>query len=170
MCSCFATLADAITGTMYTKIINAFPVYLFKSMHYIFVAYVYDLNAIIVCAMPSCTNASIVQAFTKVITILKSGGNQPALNVMDNKCSPTVKKYIWAKKIDIQLISPHNHCVNNAEWAIATFKEHFIAALATVDILCPLQLWDEYLPQVELILNMLRFSRRNPNKSVNQDI
>ncbi len=35
---------------------------------------------------------------------------------------------------------------------------------------CPLQLWDEFLPQVELTLNMLRFSRRNPNKSANQEV
>ncbi len=57
---CFAMLADVITGTMYTNITGAFPVHLFKSMQYIFVAYVYDFNAIIVRAMPSCTYASMV--------------------------------------------------------------------------------------------------------------
>jgi hypothetical protein len=46
---------------------------------------------------------------------------------------------------------------------------HFIAALATVDMLCPFQLWDEFLPQIKLTLNMLRFSRRNPKKSANQE-
>ncbi len=35
---------------------------------------------------------------------------------------------------------------------------------------CPLQLWDEFLLQVELTLNMLRFSWRNPNKSANQEV
>jgi hypothetical protein len=53
---------------------------------------------------------------------------------------------------------------------IATFKEHFFAALATVDMLCPLQLWDEFLPQVELTSNMLHFSWRNPKKSANQEV
>jgi hypothetical protein len=53
---------------------------------------------------------------------------------------------------------------------MATFKEHFIAALATMDMHCPLQLWDEFLPQVELTLNMLRFSQQNPNKSANQEV
>jgi hypothetical protein len=37
-------------------------------------------------------------------------------------------------------------------------------------MLCPLQLWDEFLPQVELTLNMLRFSWRNPKKSANQEV
>ncbi len=44
---CFAALANAITGTMYTDINGAFPVRSFKSMQYIFVAYVYDLNALL---------------------------------------------------------------------------------------------------------------------------
>jgi hypothetical protein len=102
-------------------------------MQYIFVAYVYDLNAIIVCAMPYRTDASMITAFTEVITILKAGGYQPALNVMDNECSAAVKKYIKSENINIQLVPLHNHRVNAAERAIATFKEHFIAALATMD-------------------------------------
>ncbi len=155
---CFAALAYAITGTMNTDITGAFPVRSFKSMHYIFVAYVYDLNAIIVRATPSCTDASMVTAFTKVIATLKSSRYTPSLNVMDNECSAAVEKYIRSEKITIQLVLPHNHCVNAAERAIATFKEHFIAALATVDTHCPLQLWNEFLPQVELTLNMLCFS------------
>ncbi len=108
--------------------------------------------------MPLCTDASMVSAFTEVITILKAGGYQPALNVMDNKCSAAVENYIRSEKINIQLVPPHNHQVNAAEQAIATFKEHFIAALATMGMHCPLHLWDEFLPQVELTLNILRFS------------
>ncbi len=95
---CFAALANAITGTMYTNITGAFPVCLFKSMQYIFVAYIYDLNAIIIRAMPSRTDASMVSAFTEVITILKAGGYQPALYVMDNECSATVENYIRSEK------------------------------------------------------------------------
>ena len=61
-----------------------------------------------------------------------------------------VKKYIGSEAVNIQLAPPHNHQAYVAERAIATFKEHFIAALATIDMLCPLQLWDEFLPQVKL--------------------
>ncbi len=45
---CFAPLADANTGTMYTDLTGAFPIRSFKNMQYIFVAYIYDHNAIIV--------------------------------------------------------------------------------------------------------------------------
>jgi hypothetical protein len=43
---CFAALADAKAGTMYTDITGAFPVRFFKNMQYIIVAYIYDLNTI----------------------------------------------------------------------------------------------------------------------------
>ncbi len=64
--------------------------------------------------------------------------------------------------MDIQLVPLHNHHVNTAERSIAMFKEHFVTAFATVDTLCPLQLWDKFLPQVKLILNLLCFSCCNP--------
>ncbi len=89
---------------------------------------------------------------------------------MDNECSKAVEKHIHSNRMDIQLNLPHNHRVNAPEWAITTFKEHFVAALATVDMLCPLQLWDEFLPQVKLTLNLLHFSCRDPNVSANQEV
>ncbi len=81
----------------------------------------------------------------------------------------SVEKHIRADKMTIQLVLPHNH-VNAAERAIGTFKEHFVAALATVDNFCPLQLWDEFLPQVELTLNLICFSCCNPLISANHEL
>jgi hypothetical protein len=67
---CFAALADANTGTMYTDLTGSFPVWLFKNMQYIFVAYVDDLNAIIIRAMPTRTNAAMITTFKEVIKVL----------------------------------------------------------------------------------------------------
>jgi hypothetical protein len=139
---CFATLADSTTGTMYMDLTNAFPVRSFRNMIYIFVAYIYDLNTIIVRPIALRTDASFIAAFTKVFTILRAWNYQPALNVMDNKCSKVVEKHIHTNRMMIQLVPSHNHRVNAAKRAIGTFKEHFIAALATINNLCPLQLWD----------------------------
>jgi hypothetical protein len=79
---------------------------------------------------------------------------------MDNECSKAVENHIRSNKMNIQIVPLHNHHVNAAERAIATFKEHVVTTLATVDMLCfcPLQILDEFLPQVELTLNLLRFS------------
>jgi hypothetical protein len=49
--------------------------------------------------------------------------------------------------------------------AIQTFKDAFIAALATTDRDFPLQLWDKLAPQVQDTLNLLRASQINPNIS-----
>jgi hypothetical protein len=57
---CFAALANAITGTMYTDNTRTFPVRSFKCMQYMFVAYIYNLNAIIVWAMPCCTDIFMI--------------------------------------------------------------------------------------------------------------
>jgi hypothetical protein len=166
---CFAALADATTGTMYTDLTGAFPVRSFKNMIYIFVAYIYDLNAIIVRPMALCTDASFIAAFTKIFAILRARNYQQELNVMDNECSKAVEKHIRANKMTIQLVPPHNHRVDTAKRAIGTFEEYFIAALATVNKFCPPQLWDEFLPQVEPTLNLICFSHCNPLISANHE-
>jgi hypothetical protein len=109
-------------------------------MQYIFVAYVDDLNAIIVRPMPSRTDAAFITAFTDVFDTLRAQDYQPHLNVMDNECSKAIERHIRTEKLNIQLVPPHNHRVNAAERAIVTFKEHSVAALATVDMNFPLQL------------------------------
>ncbi len=62
-------------------------------------------------------------------------------------------------------MEPHNHHVNAAERAIQTFKDAFIAALATTDSNFPLQLWDKIIPQVQDTLKMMRASRVDPTRS-----
>jgi hypothetical protein len=133
-------------------------------MQYIFVAYIYNLNTILVRAIPSKNKAAMITAFTKILATLTAHGYKPTINLMDNECSKMVETYIKYNKMDIPLVPPHNHQVNAAKCAITTFKERFIAGLAAVDRNCPLQLWDEFLLQVKLTLNILHFSHRDPSK------
>ncbi len=81
---------------------------------------------------------------------------------MDNRASQTIKKFLTKTQCKLMLVEPHNHCVNAAERAIQTFKDHFFSALTTTDSNFPLQLWDRLAPQVNT-LNMLRPLRINPN-------
>jgi hypothetical protein len=67
---CFAALANLHMGTMYTDLTRAFPVRSFTNMKYIFVAYIYDLNAILVRAMPSKNNAAMIAAFFDIFSTL----------------------------------------------------------------------------------------------------
>jgi len=84
---------------------------------------------------------------------------------MDNQTTKYIKKFLTEKGYQLQLVEPHNHRVNAAEQAIQTFKDPFIAALATTDRDFPLQLWDKLAPLVQDTLNLLRTSMTNPDIS-----
>jgi hypothetical protein len=81
---------------------------------------------------------------------------------MDNQATKHNKTILTENKCKLQLVEPHNHRVNTAERAIQTFKDAFIAALATTDNEFPLQLWDRLTPQVRDTLNLMQASRINP--------
>jgi hypothetical protein len=49
-----------------------------------------------------------------------------------------IKKILTKEECKLQLVELHNHRVNDAEWAIQTFKDACIAALATTDCDFPL--------------------------------
>jgi hypothetical protein len=114
--------------------------------------------------MPSKNNAAMITAFTKILATLPARGYKPTLNITNSKCSKTVEVYIKSNNMDIHFVLPHGHQVNTAKRAITTFKEHFIAGLTTADRNCPLQLWDEFLHQVKLTLNLLCFSPNLPTR------
>ncbi len=66
----------------------------FLNMQYVFVAYIYGLNAILVHAIPSKTNGAMIAAFTDILANLNAHGYSPTLNVMDNECSKAIKVHI----------------------------------------------------------------------------
>ena len=73
-------------------------------------------------------------------------------------------------EMDIQLVEAHNHRFNADEQAIATFKDHFIAGLGTIDKNCPIQLWDEFIEQAQDTLNMLHTSQHDNSLSAYDDL
>ena len=162
---CFAALADANEGVIYSDQTGRFPVMSHEGMQYLFIAYIYDENAILIRPLRNREDSSMVECFKDVYSYLEARGCKPKLHVLDNECSRAIKQQIKTEGAKIQLVEPHNHRVNAAEPAVKTAKYHFIASLATVSPNCPLQIWCQFLPQVEMTLNMLRTSRRDPSKS-----
>ena len=69
-----------------------------------------------------------------------------------------MKKY----DMDFQLAPPHMHRRSEAEWAIITYKNHFIYGFSTTDPNLPISKWDRLLSQCAITLNLLRNSRVNP--------
>ena len=64
-----------------------------------------------------------------------------------------------------QLVPPHIYFRILAERAIWTFKEHFIAGIASIHNAFPLHIWCFLLPEASLTLNLLQKSRMNPKLS-----
>ncbi len=110
-------------------------------------------------------DVSIYTAYKQQVELLTSKGFKPKLNIMDNQATKHIKMFLTKNDCKLQLVQPHNHRVNAAEQAIQTFKDAFIAALATTDSNFPLQLWDQLTPQIQDTLNLLRASKIDPTKS-----
>jgi hypothetical protein len=84
---------------------------------------------------------------------------------MEKEASSALKSYFTENDMTCQLVPPHCHRRNAAERDIRTFKEHFMAGLASVDPYFPMHLWHSLLPQAEITLNLLRTSRLHPQLS-----
>jgi hypothetical protein len=87
----------------------------------------------------------------------------PPLGHILSKASAAFKQAItFAWRTKFQLVPSDMHHCNRAKRAIRTFKNHFIAILAGVDLTFRPYLWDLLLPQAELTLNLLRQLALNP--------
>jgi hypothetical protein len=113
-----------------------------------FVLYHYKANCILASPIVGLDNKSIFKAYKTRFRELEAKGFQPKLIVMDNQATKHIKQYLTDNECRLQLVEPHNHHVHVAERAIQTFKDAFIAALATTDSNFPLQLWDKFIPQI----------------------
>jgi hypothetical protein len=98
-------------------------------------------------AISSKNNGAMIAVFADIHANLNTCGYAPTLNIMDNKCSKAVKVHIQNNLMDIHL---------DARLQLA--QSTFISALTTVNRNCLPKLWDDFLAQVGLTLNLLLFS------------
>ena len=156
------------TGSTYsdlTGLTGPFPVQSNRGANYILVVYKYDSNAIIVRPLRNRIAPEIKRVFQSVVHYLNARGLRPRLHILDNEASTILHDYLRSEEVEYQLVPPHIHRRNASKCAICTFKNHFIAGLASTDPNFPLSNWCRLLPQAELTLNLLRASRLNPKLS-----
>jgi hypothetical protein len=101
--------------------------------------YHYKTNAILATPIPGLNPPSILKMFKKNFKHLEEMGYRPKLNVMDNQATIVIKAYLTPQQASLQLIEPHNHCVNATDRAIQTFKNCFIEALGMTNANFPIQ-------------------------------
>ena len=76
-------------------------------------------------------------------------------NILDNEFWGDLKFALENADIKYQLVPPGQHCRNAAERAIRTFKNHFLACLATYYPSYSICELNRLVPQVELTPNLL---------------
>ncbi len=81
---------------------------------------------------------------------------------MDNECADGTKNWLATTSIKLVLTSVAQQRTEKTERAISTWKDHFIATLATTDPNCSLSLWEDFVEQAELNLNCMRGSPLHP--------
>jgi hypothetical protein len=130
-----------VAGKVFTDQTGRFPVNSSKENKYIMVMYDNDTNAILAEAMKSRTQDEIVRAQAHLHGMLTKIGFKPHVQILDNKCPAKLEDFLRKQQVDFQLVPPYLHRTNAAERAIATFKDHFIAGLASADPAFPMHLW-----------------------------
>ena len=86
--------------------------------------------------------------------------------MLDNEAPQVLKDAICEQEVDYKSVPKGQHRRNVAERAIQTFKSHFIGVLCGVSETFPMWMLDEQIPQVDMQINLLRFSNVAPNVCV----
>ena len=139
-----------------------YPITSARGHKYIFVLYDFDSNYISAIPIKSRKTNEYIRAFRECYDELRHRGFTARIVRLDNEISAELIKCIRRKKLAIQIVSPGDHRLNHAERAIQTLKSYFISARAGTDPSFPKNCWDLILPQVRLIVNLVRPSRINP--------
>ena len=82
--------------------------------------------------------------------------------MLEKECSTDFKQSIEENELEYELVPKRQHIGNIAEQALQTRKAHTIGTLSGIADNSPLGLWDELLPQLDMKVNLLRFSNVNP--------
>ena len=156
---------DEQTGKTFSDQTGKFPCHSSKGYKYIFVMYDYDSNAIIAEPIKNRSESELIRAFTKLHDYLMQHGSKPQFHTLDNECSQALIAAMERNQVKFQLAPPNMHRRNAAERAIRTFKDQFLAGLASLDPTFPMHLWDRLIEQANISLNLLRPARLNPKLS-----
>jgi hypothetical protein len=118
---------------MYNDLTGNFPFMSFDGSVCFLVMYYYEANAIFAIPIAGLDDVTIFEAYKKKFDELTVKGLRVKLNIMDNQATTHIKKFLTEEQCKLQLVEPHNHQMNAAAKAIQTWKDAFIATLATTD-------------------------------------
>jgi hypothetical protein len=153
------------TGRMHSDAAGRFPIPSLSGKMYMIIFFSEDGNFIHVETTRSRSGPDLLSAFQRAVAFFSSRGRPPVFARMDNECSKATKLWCEDSHITVELAPPSQHRTNRAERAIRTWKSHFISILAGIDPECPMCLWELFIEQAELTLNLMRACATNPKIS-----
>jgi hypothetical protein len=161
---------NACTHVVFTSILSSadirkshsdqtgkFPVPSSRGCNHDMVLCGYNSNTILSKPLKMLQASKLTKAWTKLHTCLQWNGFTPELHILVNECSEELKEAFQKYRVTHQLVPPHVHHCDAAEWAVQTWKIHFSSGLATCDPKFPLTTeWDLLMPQADPTLNLTR--------------
>ena len=107
--------------------------------------------------------AEYIRAMRLTYLFFSTKGHKPAFQSLDNETSTVIEAFLKEEaKVTFQYVPSSTHRRLRAERAIRSWKNHFLATLATADAELPKNIWDEFIAQAELTLAHLRAYTINP--------
>ena len=147
--------ADRKALALYADATGQFPFSAFDGSKYALIT-VYK-NYIHVEFLVNREAATYVKAYRAAIKFFRERGHVFSVARLDNETSTLLEKFFKEEaKLPFQYISAGTHRANKAERAIQSFKNHFIAGLASIDVNFPMEYWVSLGLQAEITLNLLR--------------
>jgi len=156
---------DVRAGRTHSDATGALPQRGRSGALYQIVFYHEDSNVIHIETTKSRSGPELLGALQRAIKFFTDRRVSPLLIQMDNECAELTKAWLATTHTKLELTPVAQHRTNKAERAISTWKDHFIATLATTDPNCPLSLWEDFVEQAELTLNCMRASPVHPSLS-----
>jgi hypothetical protein len=124
----FMTITE-ITGMLFSNPLGQFPIASNRDNKYAVILYIYDANFVKSIPIKSQMKEVLLRVYKLVYGYLTSRGFKPQLQKMDNKTSHDVENFILKENTWLQYTLPNNHCTNQAEWEIWTWKNHFFSGI-----------------------------------------
>ena len=81
----FVALANVNDDTIYSDLTGRFPVRLFSNMNYVFIAYVYTINVILIKLMKGMNEDNMVAIFKEIYRELEERNCRPKLSTLKAK-------------------------------------------------------------------------------------
>ena len=129
-----------LEGKVFTDQTGRFPITSSKGSKYAMVLFTKNINAILVEPMKHHSQQETIHMTTKIHEYLTDRDFKPQVQILDNECPDALNKYFCKNNVKFQLVPPHLYHSNLKERAIATFKDHLIAGLASLDPSFPMKL------------------------------